>query len=267
MSEAPIAQLPAEVRERTLARFASHRRAWQANRALRACYRDWYGLIRVQLPSPTLGPWIEIGSGPGFAKDFIPELTLTDIVQAPWHERQALAESLPFASASVGALVLFDVLHHVATPTLFFNEADRVLRPGGRLILVEPYISPLSHVIYGRFHEEPAILSVDPLALAQSTPEGDKDPFLSNQAIPTLLFCREGGRRFARAFPRLVVTRLRRMAGIAYPATGGFSRAPLLPFPLWRALYLVENLLPEAAFRLFGFRMLVVIEKSIEKTG
>lgn len=261
MSEEPAAQLPLAVRERTLARFEQHRRAWNSNRALRICYREWYGLIRANLPARDLGPWVEIGSGPGLAKEFIPELVLTDIVQAPWHERQALAESLPFPASSVGALVLFDVLHHVAVPPHFFTEADRVLCPGGRIVLIEPYISPISYVIYGHFHEEPAILSADPLALTRAPSDEAKDPFTSNQAIPTLLFCRDHRRRFAQAFPNLVVTRLRRMAGLAYPATGGFNRRPFLPFPMWRALYSLERLLPEVAFRLFGFRMLVMIEK------
>jgi SAM-dependent methyltransferase len=265
MSDESVSQLPAEVRQRTLARFEQHRRAWNSNRALRICYRDWYGIIRSNLPSLDLGPWVEIGSGPGLAREFIPEMLLTDIVQAPWHDRQALAESLPFPAASVGALVLFDVLHHVGTPPSFFAEAERVLRPGGRIVLIEPYASPISQVIYGHFHEEPSILSVDPLAPSgPSSEQGNgesKDPFTSNQAIPTLLFARHGGRRFAQAFPGLVVTRLRRLAGFAYPVTGGFNRRPLLPFPLWRMLYFVEKLLPEVAFRLFGFRMLVVLEK------
>jgi SAM-dependent methyltransferase len=251
--------LPLAVRERTLARFEQHLLAWKSNRALRSCYRDWYGLVRANLP--TRGPWIEIGSGPGFARQFIPDLLLTDIVQAPWHDRQVTAESLPFDASSVGALVLFDVLHHVAAPSTFFAEADRVLRPGGRIVLVEPYVSPLSRAVYGLFHEEPLIVGVDPLAPAPIGSDEVKDPFVSNQAIPTLLFCRDRGRGFARAFPNLVVTRLHRMAGLAYPATGGLGRKPLLPFLPWKALDFVEGLLPEVVFRLIGFRILVVIEK------
>jgi SAM-dependent methyltransferase len=254
-------ELPLAVRERTLARFEEHRRAWKSNRALRTCYREWYGLIRANLPARDLGPWVEIGSGPGFAKEFIPELMLTDVVQASWHDRQVTAETLPFEDGSVGALVLFDVLHHLAAPRAFFEEAGRVLRPGGRVVLVEPYISPISNLVYRRFHEEPVVLRGDPLALA-AIPAGEaKDPFTSNQAIPTLLFCRDHGRSFARAFPDLVVTRLRRLAGLAYPATGGLGRDPLLLFALWRALFFLESLLPEVIFRLVGFRMLVVIEK------
>jgi SAM-dependent methyltransferase len=149
----------------------------------------------------------------------------------------------------------------LASPPRFFAEATRVLRPGGRLVLLEPYISPLSRVVFRLFHPELVDLSADPLAAAAGAVVADKDPFLSNQAIPTLLFCRGDGRRFAATYPALAVKRRARLAGLAYPATGGLSRGPLVPLPLWRALFACENLLPEIAFRLIGFRLFVVMER------
>ena len=258
-------ELPAEVRERTLARFAEHRRAWNGNPALRTCYARWYGMVRAALPARDLGAQIELGSGPGFAAEFIPDLMLTDIVQAPWHARRVAAEALPFADGEIGALVLFDVLHHVATPAAFFAEATRVLRPGGRILLLEPYISPISYLVYHFFHPELVDMKVDPLAVrgvgGASAGEPAKDPFLSNQAVPTLIFCRGRGREFTRRFPELAVSSVARLAGLAYPATGGLSRGAFLPLLLWKALFALEQLLPESSFRLFGFRLFVVIER------
>jgi SAM-dependent methyltransferase len=261
MSELGSPELSAVLRERTLARFEEHRRTWQSSPAVRACYGDWYRRVREAMPPRDLGPWIEIGSGPGFAHEFIPELELTDVVQAPWHARQMSAEALALGDSSVGALVLFDVLHHVAAPATFFSEAARVLRPGGRIVLCEPYMSPLSRFIYHRFHPEPVDMSVDPLVAAVQDIEAAKDPFASNQAIPTLIFCRDQGHTFSRMFPQLAVVRVERMAGLAYPASGGFSHAPFLPAPLWRGLFALENLLPEFVFRGLGFRVLVVVER------
>jgi hypothetical protein len=91
--------------------------------------------------------------------------------------------------------------------------------------------------------------------------EAAKDPFASNQAIPTLIFCRDKGRTFSRMFPQFGVVRVERMAGLAYPASGGFSHAPFLPAPLWRGLFALENLLPGFVFRALGFRVLVVVER------
>lgn len=237
---------------RTLERFEAHRRAWDTNEALRLLYRRWYGRVKQALPAAR--PWVELGSGPGFAREFIPEMELTDVVRAPWHDRQVDAGALPHETGSVGALVLFDVLHHLPAPARFFAEAERVLVPGGRVILCEPYVGPLSYPIYRWFHEERLDLTVDPLA--ETTPG---DPFDANQAIPTLLLD-SGAPALTIQFPRLRLVRYERLAGPAYPVSGGFSRGPLLPGPLWRTLLAIEDRLPAALFRLIGFRLFAVLE-------
>jgi SAM-dependent methyltransferase len=238
----------------TLDRFAAHRRAWSDNQALRALYARWYGRIREALPAS--GPWVELGSGPGFGRDFVPGMLLTDLVAAPWHDRQVDAQSLPFEDGSLGALVLFDVLHHLPAPARFFAEATRVLRPGGRVVLCEPYVSPLSYPVYRFFHEEDLVMKVDPWHEA----DAGRDPFDSNQAIPTLLFAR-GARSLIARFPAFRLLHFERLAGPSYPASGGFSRPPLLPLPLWRGLLALEDHLPAAAFRLLAFRLLAVLER------
>ena len=252
-------------RARTLARYEQHRLSWESNPALRALYGAWYAEIAARLPDPTLGPFVEIGSGPGFARSFIPGLQLSDIVRAPWHDHEISADHLPFAAGSVGALVLFDVLHHLAAPAAFFREASRVLVGGGRIVLCEPYLSPASFPVYRWLHEEPVILGVDPLA-ELTAGAADKDPFDSNQAIPTLLFDRARGRAaFGRQFPELVMGPVKRLAGLAYPASGGFGKAPLLPMKLWKALFSIEQRLPAWAYRLIAFRLLVVVQKAADR--
>jgi SAM-dependent methyltransferase len=247
----------AVLREQTLARFEQHRRAWQGNAALRTLYGRWYARVRQALPDRNLGPWIELGSGPGLAKEAIAELELSDVVRAPWHDHQAAAEALPWPDSSVGALVLFDVLHHLRAPADFFSEAVRVLCPGGRIVLCEPYVSALSLPVYKLFHDERTDLRVDALAGSAVTAE---DPFEGNQAIPTLLFGPQRPVLEAR-FPALHVKCVEYLAGPAYPASGGFSRRPLLPPRLWRALLAIEDHLPAFAFRLVGFRLLAVLER------
>jgi SAM-dependent methyltransferase len=158
--------------------------------------------------------------------------------------------------------VLFDVLHHLPSPRRFFQEAARVLRPGGRIVLCEPLISPMSYPVYKFLHEEPVDMTVDPLAMdAPATPgDDDRDPFDSNQAIPTVLFGRHRA-SFERAFPALSITTVERLAGLSYPASGGFSRGSLLPGAVWNALHALERHLPPALFRLMGFRLFVVLER------
>jgi SAM-dependent methyltransferase len=247
----------AELRQSALDRFAEHRRVWDSNEAVRTLYRRWYGQIRARLPDPALGPWLELGSGPGFAREVIPELLLSDIVKAPWHQHEIAAESLPFAGGALGAIVLFDVLHHLREPARFFGEAARVLRPGGRVVLVEPYVGPLSFPIYKLFHEERCDFALDPLGPGQAT---SADPFDGNQAVPTRLFYRQRA-ELALRFPELQLLEVEPLSGLAYPASGGLSRRPLLPMPLWKALLRLEDRLPPAAFRVLGFRLLAVLQR------
>lgn len=275
-------------RGETLGRFVHHRRAWRENEALRALYERWYGRVRAALPPRPLGPWVELGSGPGLARELIADLRLTDVVPAPWHDFAVAAEALPFSGGSLGALVLFDVLHHLPAPGRFWSEAVRVLRPGGRLVLCEPYVSALSYPVYRFFHEEGLDMSADPFADTAGVADGvgvgigagvgvgigsdgigvgvgvGKDPFAGNQAIPSLvfggLFGSDGG-EIERRFPALRVVRVEHLAGLSYPASGGFSRRPLLPLGLWRALLALEDRLPSALFRLFGFRLFAIVER------
>jgi SAM-dependent methyltransferase len=169
------------------------------------------------------------------------------------------AEALPFADGSVGALVLFDVLHHLPSPRRFFAEATRVLAAGGRIVMCEPYISATSYPVYRFLHEEPLDMGADPLALHEG---GDaRDPFDANQGIPTLLFGRHRD-AFAAAFPELSIVRVQHMSGFSCPASGGFSHRPFLPWALWSAWHRLDAWLPPGVMRWMAFRMLVVVERS-----
>jgi ArsR family transcriptional regulator len=74
--------------------------------------------------------------------------------------RQGTLEALPLESASLDAATMILVLHHLPSPAEALAEAARVLRPGGRLLVVdmtphdrEEYRSQMGHVWLG-FSEE-----------------------------------------------------------------------------------------------------------------
>lgn len=49
-----------------------------------------------------------------------------------------VAEALPFAASSFDGVFCLDVLHHASSQAAMLGEMARVLRPGGRLLCVEP---------------------------------------------------------------------------------------------------------------------------------
>ncbi|MGH2953096.1 MAG: class I SAM-dependent methyltransferase [Solirubrobacterales bacterium] len=231
------------------------REAWEARPAVRALYADWYAMIVARMAEPP-GDSIELGCGIGTFKELCPQVVATDVAPTPWADRVADAERLPVADASVANLVMTDVLHHLPSPALLFDEAERVLRLGGRLVAVEPYCSLLSGFAYRRFHREGADPGVDPFAEA---PQSSADPLDANNALPTLIFWRHL-QRFRERWPALVPVERRRFAYLAYPLSGGFEGRRLAPDLVVGALRRIEPALAPLA-PLAAFRCLVVLER------
>jgi ArsR family transcriptional regulator len=80
--------------------------------------------------------------------------------------RQGELEALPIDSASVDIAFLAFALHYVVEPWIALAEAGRILKPGGRLIVVdmrehdrEEYRAERGHVWLGFTHEQIALWS------------------------------------------------------------------------------------------------------------
>jgi len=115
--------------------LADHRGVWDRKPVLRLVYEDFYDRVAAACRA---GRTIEIGGGIGNLKRRLTDVVATDIQSAPWLDCVADAQRLPFADACAANIVMVDVLHHLEFPLVFFREAARVLRPGGRVLMVEP---------------------------------------------------------------------------------------------------------------------------------
>lgn len=232
-----------------------YQRRWSQKPALRAVYGDLHRRMAI---ASVAGPSLEIGGGIGNLETGQGELLRMDIQISPGVDLAADAHRLPFAAQAFSNIYLFDVLHHLQCPLVFFAEAERVLRPGGRVIMVEPGITPVSHLLYGMGHEEPVDLSWVPDEGCELDP--DKDPYASNQAIPTLLFKRSP-HLFRKAKTSLRVVDSRWLSLIAYPLTGGFKSWSLIPAGWVDPLLRFEDRLLPFLGNLMAFRLMVVLEK------
>jgi len=232
-----------------------HRVIWQQKPALRAVYSDYHARIAAHCrPGRTL----EVGGGGGHMREFVPDVVAMDIQQAPWLDVIADAHGLPFADGCFENITMLDVLHHLAEPAKFLREAERVLAPGGRLVMIEPAMTLVSWPALSLFHEEPVVLGNDPLQ--GRAIEGDR-PEDANQAIPHLIFRRHNA-SFAAKFPRLHLVELRHLSLLAYPLSGGFKRWSLIPASWVRPLLRIEDLLMPVLGRLAAFRLLIVLERA-----
>jgi SAM-dependent methyltransferase len=232
-----------------------HLDIWRRKPILRAIYDDFYDRI---IDACTPGPTIEIGSGIGNLKSRFPDVVATDIQYARWIDCVADAQRLPFAAATAANFVMVDTLHHLEFPALFFREAERVLRPGGRIVMIEPAITWGSTLFYRLLHHEPVRIAADPLI--EGAPDPRRDPYRSNQAVATLLATRDRT-RFERSFKKLKIVRVDWFALAAYPLSGGFRPWRLIPRGLVAPMLRLERAIEKHFGQIAGFRMMLVVEK------
>jgi SAM-dependent methyltransferase len=238
-------------------RQVTHRAHWEKKKAVRLLYRDFHRQLLDACPE---GPVLDIGSGTAHIKEFRPDIVSTDILSFPGIDVVADAHRLPFADQRFAGVVMLDVLHHLERPIEFLNEAARVLRPGGRLAMMEPAMTTLARPFYHHFHEEPVDMQADAFATVEINP--DRDPFDANQAIPSLLFATEAARRrVEQIIPLLRVQRVEWQSLFAYPMSGGFQRWSLIPAALVGPTLALEKKMPAPVRKHLAFRMMVVLER------
>jgi SAM-dependent methyltransferase len=236
--------------------LSDYRGVWERKPVLRLIYDDFYDRIAAACRT---GLTIEIGGGIGNLKQRLGEVVATDIQFAPWLDCVADAQRLPFADEAAANIVMVDVLHHLEFPVVFFREAARVLRPGGRAVMVEPAITWGSTLFYRLFHHEPVRTSAE--VLMDGRPDPRRDPYASNQAIPALIATRDRD-RFHRLFPALRIEKVEWFALAAYPLSGGFKPWSLISAGMARRMLRLERALEPVLGRLAAFRMLLVVEKA-----
>jgi len=236
-----------------------HRAAWDSKPGLSGYYRReiFDRIDRALAPARRVsGPILEVGTGPGLLARHRGDVIAMDVSD---HDGVALcadAHSLPFATASLSAVIGVDVLHHLARPADALAEIDRCLAPGGRFVLVEPWTGPLGYLFYRFIHHEDCAAVPDPFGAA--FPPG-KSPLDGNAWIPRAVLQDRPSERKRHA-PGLRPLACERFGGLSYLLTGGFQEWGA-PAGLTRRLAWLENRLPEALRALVSVRVLYAFEK------
>jgi SAM-dependent methyltransferase len=243
----------------SLETLEEHRRLWAAKPVLRDVYAVWFdALLAAIAPAADV---LELGAGPGFlaaharARDPDRRWLAADVVPAGWNDLAADATSLPFRAGAFDAITAVDVVHHLARPGGLFEEARRVLRSGGRLAAVEPWVTPLSFPVYRWAHQETCRLGLDPWQPFGRTVTDGKDPFEGDAAVVWSLVRRTPPEQWAELGfepPRITV-----INGFAYLPTLGFRRGSLVPRRLVPPLIALDRWTAPLA-RWTGLRVLAV---------
>ncbi len=222
-----------------------HRRLFAEKAVLSRIYGVWFDRLLDGLPEEARV--LEAGAGPGLfaphARARRPDLRwiALDLLETPWNDVVADAQLLPIRDASVDAVVGVDFVHHLATPLAFFREVARVLKPGGELRVIEPWLSPLSYPVYRFFHQEGATIGLDP---GRPFQKGDtKEPFEGDAGVPRAIASRvdESAWRGLGFGAAAVFTPIN---AFAYLLSLGFKRPSLLPRTLAGPILALDQALP-----------------------
>lgn len=122
-------------------------------------YKDEHGSLQ-EIDQQARGVVLDIGAGTQVVQKYLAagcryvSLDYYQTAVAWYHTRPHIygdGQRLPIQSGSVDTVLLLDVLEHLPQPETCVAEIQRVLRPGGKLVLQVPFLYPLHDAPYD-FH-------------------------------------------------------------------------------------------------------------------
>jgi SAM-dependent methyltransferase len=168
---------------------------------------------------------IELGAGIAPIRDTYSDVLATDVVYGIHLDRVLDAEKMDLSDRSVRVIYGQNCFHHFPHPDKFFDELDRVLAPGGGVILLEPYYGPIATFLFKRLFKTEGFDKEFP---SWETPfAGPMNG--ANQALSYIVFVRDRS-SFERKHPTLKIV-THELCGnyMEYILSGGLNFRQLIP--------------------------------------
>lgn len=234
----------------------------EANPLLLAIYRDVYRRLSESVPAERYARVLELGSGGGFLRDVMPRVITSECVSVARVDRVVDACKIDeaFEPDSLDAIVAFNVFHHLPDASGFLRGAQSVLRPGGRIALIEPWFTPVGQWFYRALHHEPWVADSNDWTLRG---KGRLDG--ANSRLPTSVF-RDSDPRFAEEFPALRITRRQPFHKWLYLLSGGLKLNTHVPERIAQRLIALDREHPSSDDT-FGIFAEVIIDRIEDRTA
>jgi SAM-dependent methyltransferase len=196
----------------------------QSKPALNEYYKSSYVRYKHWLKeSPSEGMAIELGSGLGPIKSVLPEIMTTDVIPYPGLDRIVDATRMPFENDGLKFIGMLNVFHHIPRVQDFLSEAERCLRPGGKVLIIDQHSGFLGRFVFKYLHNEPYDVKAQDWDFKSNDPLKD-----ANGALAWIVFQRDK-KKFETLYPRLRIVEYRRHTPLYYWFSGGLKSWTLIP--------------------------------------
>jgi SAM-dependent methyltransferase len=231
----------------------NHSQKIKKNLFLKNLYSEWYESI-VEIVQGSK-PILELGSGGGFLKEILPEIITSDILNLPNVAIHLDGRFLPFRDNSLAGIVMVDVFHHIPDVRMFLSEAARCLKPGGQIVMNEPWYTKWSGIIYKHLHHEPFNKDSRVWKFPSGGPLSN-----ANSALPWIVFHRDR-EIYERDFPKLRIRKIHLHTPFSYLLSGGLAVDGFMPGRFFKLCRNIERLLcPLISYT--AMFALIVLERS-----
>jgi SAM-dependent methyltransferase len=243
----------------SLRRLQSHKTVLARKAMLREVFQEMHRQFLAldrQYFRETGGLRVELGAGVAPIKDTDPDVLATDIVPAPFLDRVLDAQKMDLPDASVHAFYGQNCFHHFPEPARFFDEIVRVVKPGGGVILIEPFHGPFAAFLFKRLFRTEGFDKTMP---GWNVPmEGPMNG--ANQALSYVVFTRDRA-LFEQRYPQLEIVMQEPLTNyVRYLVSGGLNFRQLLPDAFIPLLKFKERLLYPVR-RLLALHHIIVVRR------
>lgn len=164
---------------------------------------------------------IELGAGFAPSKHFIKakSFLVSDFNDSDWLDLKHInALETGFEPENFDFVIVSNTIHHLAFPEKFLNEAFRIIKPNGVLIIQDIYTSLIMRMLlkvmrHEGFNEDTDVFSR--LIACNDT----NDPWSANCSIPKLLF--KSLDRFSQEFPMWEIIHYKNVECLKFINSGG----------------------------------------------
>lgn len=209
------------------ARLEAHAAILARKRMLREVFAEFHHDFQRldKLYFSAAGARIELGAGISPMRNSYSDVLATDVVAGPNADKVLNAEEMDLPDNSVRVLFAQNSFHHFPHPDRFFDEVERVVAPGGGVVLLEPYFGPAANFLFRRMFRTETFDKDS----ASWDAEVSGPMTGANQALSYLVFFRDRA-AFEKKHPTLKIVHHELCSNyLKYLLSGGLNFKQLLP--------------------------------------